>query len=99
MQTDGDETTEKYGLEAGLLKVMTSSDEEGKMPKGAQAKELLKRYGSAYLITSISFALVSFAACYAAVNSGALGCVRCAAGVVVGVGRWMGGLCGVPAEA
>lgn len=37
-----------------------------------QAKQLLKRYGSAYLITSISFAIVSFAACYALVSSGAL---------------------------
>jgi Protein of unknown function (DUF1279) len=36
-----------------------------------QAKQLLKRYGSAYLITSISFAIVSFAACYALVSSGA----------------------------
>lgn len=35
-----------------------------------QAKDLLARYGSAYLITSISFAVVSFAACYAAVDSG-----------------------------
>jgi Protein of unknown function (DUF1279) len=38
---------------------------------GQQAKQLLKRYGSAYLITSISFAIVSFAACYALVSSGA----------------------------
>lgn len=38
---------------------------------GLQAKQLLKRYGSAYLITSISFAIVSFAACYALVSSGA----------------------------
>ena len=37
---------------------------------GQQAKQLLKRYGSAYLITSISFAIVSFAACYALVSSG-----------------------------
>ena len=35
-----------------------------------QAKDLLKRYGSAYLITSISFALVSMAACYLAVDAG-----------------------------
>lgn len=39
---------------------------------GQQAKQLLKRYGSAYLITSISFAIVSFAACYALVSSGAI---------------------------
>jgi hypothetical protein len=35
-----------------------------------QAKALLKTYGSAYLLTSISFALVSFGACYALVNAG-----------------------------
>ena len=38
--------------------------------KGQQAKDLLKRYGGAYLITSISFAVVSFAACYALVSAG-----------------------------
>jgi hypothetical protein len=36
----------------------------------AQAKRLLAQYGSAYLLTSISFAIVSFAACYAAVSAG-----------------------------
>ena len=41
--------------------------------KGAQAKDLLARYGSAYLITSISFAIVSFGACYALVSSGECG--------------------------
>ncbi|GAB4818143.1 hypothetical protein N2152v2_005189 [Parachlorella kessleri] len=69
-KTEAEETTEKYGLEAGLYKVMTSGEEEGKPGKGQQAKELLKRYGSAYLITSISFAIVSFGACYFAVNAG-----------------------------
>lgn len=69
-------TTEKYGLEAGLWKVFTSKEEEGedgeqKLGRGALAKQLLAQYGSAYLITSISFAIVSFAACYALVNSGA----------------------------
>ena len=44
-------------------------DKKGKS-KGQQAKDLLARYGSAYLITSISFALVSFGLCYALVNSG-----------------------------
>lgn len=67
--SDAEDTTRKYGLEAGLWKVFTSKDAEGRT-KGDQAKELLKRYGSAYLITSISFAIVSFAACYALVNAG-----------------------------
>ncbi len=67
---------EKYGLEAGLWKVFTSkgeAGEDGTQSKGAQAKQLLAKYGSAYLITSISFAVVSFAACYALVNAGAPG--------------------------
>eukprot|EP00887_Chlorella_sp_A99_P003596 scaffold7.g3596.t1 len=96
--TEAEETTEKYGLEAGLWKVLTSKDEpppgastsssdgedgaaaaaaaassSGAAPppsKTEQAKALLARYGSAYLVTSISFALVSFAACYAAVSAG-----------------------------
>jgi len=66
---DADTTTRKFGLEAGLWKVFTAKGADGRS-KGDQAKDLLKRYGSAYLITSISFALVSFAACYAMVNSG-----------------------------
>lgn len=97
-KTEAEETTEKYGLEAGLWKVLTSKDEpppgastsssdgedgaaaaaaaassSGAAPppsKTEQAKALLARYGSAYLVTSISFALVSFAACYAAVSAG-----------------------------
>ena len=38
--------------------------------KAEQAKALLARYGSAYLLTSISFAIVSFATCYFAVEAG-----------------------------
>lgn len=66
---EAEKTTKKYGLEAGLWKVFTSKGENGKS-KSDQAKELLKRYGSAYLITSISLAIVSFATCYALVNAG-----------------------------
>jgi hypothetical protein len=36
----------------------------------ATAGDLLKRYGPAYLLTSISFATVSYAACYMAVARG-----------------------------
>lgn len=57
------EATEKYGLEGGLFK----SWQKGDLP---QAGELLKQYGAAYLITSISFAIVSFSVCYALVDSG-----------------------------
>ena len=69
-QPNPKETTEKYGLEAGLWQVFTNKDPETGKSKGQQAKDLLKRYGSAYLITSISFAIVSFAACYALVSAG-----------------------------
>ncbi|CAM9171258.1 unnamed protein product [Discosporangium mesarthrocarpum] len=60
------ETTEKYGLEAGLFKALKSGGDD----KGVQAKDLLQRYGSAYLITSISLAAVSFGVCYVAVSNG-----------------------------
>jgi hypothetical protein len=69
VQRTAEEVTEKYGLEAGLWKVFRSKDEDGK-GKGVQAKDLLKRYGSAYLITSISLSLVSFGVCYVLVSSG-----------------------------
>ncbi|EFJ50745.1 hypothetical protein VOLCADRAFT_73696, partial [Volvox carteri f. nagariensis] len=62
--------TEKYGLEAGLFKAFTSKNADGKLSSTEQAKQLLTQYGSAYLITSISFAVVSFAACYFAVDAG-----------------------------
>lgn len=64
-----EEVTEKYGLEAGLWKVFRGKGEDGK-GKGIQAKDLLKRYGSAYLITSISLSVVSFGVCYILVSSG-----------------------------
>ena len=115
LQSEAAETTEKFGLEAGLWKVWSDKSANGESkgqqvrglrpsasisllltyapchhltptlpsphaclpapppptpPTGPQAKELLKRYGSAYLLTSISFALVSFAACYLAVSAG-----------------------------
>jgi len=71
-KSEAEATTEKYGLEAGLIKVMTTKDEAGAggPTRTEQAKQLLAQYGSAYLVTSISFAIVSFAACYAAVSAG-----------------------------
>merc|ERR1719335_1815057 len=36
----------------------------------ATAGDLLKRYGPAYLLTSVSFAALSYAGCYAAVSRG-----------------------------
>lgn len=68
-EAEAERTTKKWGLEVGLFKALTSKDADPAV-KGQTAKELLKRYGSAYLATSISFAIVSFAACYALVASG-----------------------------
>jgi len=59
-----EETTEKYGLEAGLFQSMKSPD------GGASAKDLLAKYGIAYLATSIPLAAVSFALCYFLVDNG-----------------------------
>ncbi|GAX29536.1 hypothetical protein FisN_36Hh030 [Fistulifera solaris] len=59
-----EETTEKYGLEVGLLESLKQKD------GGATAKSLLKRYGIAYLATSIPLALISFAICYTLVDNG-----------------------------
>jgi hypothetical protein len=59
-----EETTEKYGLEVGLLQSIKSSD------AAATASSLLKKYGVAYLATSIPLAIVSFALCYVLVDVG-----------------------------
>ncbi|KAJ9699587.1 hypothetical protein PVL29_008265 [Vitis rotundifolia] len=69
------EITEKFGLEAGLWKIFSSKDEEkegGKREKskGEEAKELLTKYGGAYLATSITLSLISFSLCYALINAG-----------------------------
>ncbi|XP_077241335.1 FAM210B-like protein, putative (DUF1279) [Tasmannia lanceolata] len=69
-----EEITKKFGLEAGLWKIF-SSKEEGKQEskeksKTDEAKELLAKYGGAYLATSISLSLVSFALCYFLVSAG-----------------------------
>lgn len=58
-----EETTEKFGLEAGLFQSLKSND-------GASAKSLLAKYGVAYLATSIPLAIASFLICYALVDNG-----------------------------
>lgn len=63
-KVDVEETTEKYGLEAGLAQAAQEND------GGESAKSLLKKYGIAYLATSIPLALVSFGICYVLVDSG-----------------------------
>ena len=60
---DVEETTEKYGLEVGLAQAVKKGD-------GESAKSLLKKYGIAYLATSIPLAIVSFAICYVLVDNG-----------------------------
>ena len=73
---DPEEVVEKYGLEAGLFSAIkkdsSSSPSEGDSETGATATagDLLKRYGGAYLLTSTSFALISFGLCYLAVDNG-----------------------------
>lgn len=61
---DEDETTKKFGLEAGLFQSLQQKD------GGESAKSLLKKYGIAYLATSIPLALVSFILCYILVDNG-----------------------------
>ncbi|PHT34972.1 hypothetical protein CQW23_26772 [Capsicum baccatum] len=70
-----EEITKKFGLEAGLWKIFSSKDEgdeenKDKKSKGDQAKELLAKYGGAYLATSITLSLISFALCYVLINAG-----------------------------
>ncbi|XP_076956846.1 uncharacterized protein LOC143632155 [Bidens hawaiensis] len=69
-----DEITKKYGLEVGLWKIFSSKEEggdgNGKKSKGDQAKELLTKYGGAYLATSITLSLISFSLCYALIAAG-----------------------------
>lgn len=66
---DPEEVVEKYGLEAGLFSALRNKGDDGGKGK-VTAGELLKRYGGAYLLTSTSFAAVSFSLCYLAVDNG-----------------------------
>ncbi|XP_021278201.1 uncharacterized protein LOC110412090 [Herrania umbratica] len=69
--SSADEVTKTYGLEAGLWKIFSSKEEgEEKKSKGDQAKELLAKYGGAYLATSITLSLISFSLCYALISAG-----------------------------
>lgn len=61
---------------SNLLLQIFSSKEEGdgekkeSKSKGDQAKELLAKYGGAYLATSITLSLISFSLCYALISVG-----------------------------
>ncbi|KAL2511030.1 Protein of unknown function (DUF1279) [Abeliophyllum distichum] len=73
--SSAEEITNKYGLEAGLWKIFSSKGEgneenQEKKSKGDQAKELLAKYGGAYLATSITLSLISFGLCYALITAG-----------------------------
>lgn len=62
--SSAEETTEKYGLEAGIVESLQKDD------GGQSAKDLLAKYGVAYLATSIPLAIISFTICYALIDSG-----------------------------
>jgi len=62
-----DEVVKKSGFEVALFKSLFPSKDNSKRIK---PKDLLAKYGIAYLITSISFAIVSFTISYALVSSG-----------------------------
>jgi hypothetical protein len=61
-----DETTKKWGLEAGLWKAWRSGDKSSV----EVAKMLFYRYGIAYLATSISLSIVSFGTFWVLVSYG-----------------------------
>ena len=63
---DLDDVVKKSGLEIGLFKSFTSGDKEGKVTP----QELLKKYGAAYLATSITLAIISYATCYILIDNG-----------------------------
>ena len=75
-ENDPERITEKWGLEAGLWNVFSQKpnvSDEGADARGTKmdsAKKLLKKYGSAYLVTSISLSIVSISLCYALISAG-----------------------------
>jgi len=64
-EEDLDEIAKKQGLEVAMFKSVTSKDSSTLKPA-----DLLKKYGVAYLATSISLAIVSFSICYVLVSQG-----------------------------
>ena len=72
-ENDLEAVTEKWGLEAGLWKVFSRRSDDVDGANGTKmdsAKKLLKKYGSAYLVTSISLSIVSISLCYALISAG-----------------------------
>ncbi|KAL5574985.1 hypothetical protein UlMin_016684 [Ulmus minor] len=73
--SSAEEITKKYGLEAGLWQIFSSKEKEKKgsekkKSKGDEAKELLAKYGGAYLATSITLSIISFSLCYVLISAG-----------------------------
>jgi len=64
---DPEELTKKFGLEFGLFKAFTTKDNNGNK---VRPQDLLAKYGAAYLVTSISFAIVSYTICFLLVSKG-----------------------------
>jgi Protein of unknown function (DUF1279) len=60
-----EDTVKKSGLEVGLFKAFTSKNSDGVTPKA-----LLQKYGTAYLATSITLAIISYGICYILVDNG-----------------------------
>lgn len=56
------------------MQIFSSKEEEKegeeKKSKGDEAKELLAKYGGAYLATSIALSIISFSLCYALISVG-----------------------------
>ena len=57
------------------MQIFSSKEEgkeggEGKKSKGDEAKELLAKYGGAYLATSITLSIISFSLCYVLISAG-----------------------------
>lgn len=65
--SNGDEITEKYGLEAGMVNAMANQDGNNQKVK---PKDLFAKYGIAYLVTSITLAIISYALCYVLISNG-----------------------------
>ena len=63
---DVDDVTKKYGFEVSLFKSLTAKEGENKI----RPQDLLAKYGTAYLVTSISLAILSYSICYGLVSSG-----------------------------
>lgn len=68
--SSAEDITQKYGLEFGLWKIFSSKGEGKEKSKTDQAKELLAKYGGAYLITSITLSIISFSLCYVLISAG-----------------------------